>query len=458
MSEAERTAGRAPASSALRQHVRQTVRLAVPVMLARCGFIIMVTVDTVMTGQVSAEMLAHYGIAMAPHLTVLVIGIGLMAATTILSAQFAGAGREGEIGSIWRNALVIALGLGLLAGALLSQGETILLWLGQSNELAVHGGAAVRAFAWGMPGLYLFLACAFCLEGIGRPVVGMVITLSGNLVNAGTNWLLIEGHAGFPAMGAAGAAMATSVTRWTMFAAALLYLLVLMPDRERFGLLGRRLPFALAAKQLRLGLPLALSVGLQTAALAALATMAGWLGQQPLAAFQIANNIVAFLFMLSIGMANATAVRVANAIGRGDRAARTTAGLVGLGLVLVLQLSVAATIEASPGLLPSAYTDNRAVLALVGPAMLWVGLGIVADGSQAVLQGALRAMGQVWIPLAIYASAYWLLMVPLGYLLAQPLGWGVEGLLAALFLGYAVAAGAMALRFRIMSLREVRPL
>ena len=111
MSEAERTAGRAPASSALRQHVRQTVRLAVPVMLARCGFIIMVTVDTVMTGQVSAEMLAHYGIAMAPHLTVLVIGIGLMAATTILSAQFAGAGREGEIGSIWRNALVIALGL-----------------------------------------------------------------------------------------------------------------------------------------------------------------------------------------------------------------------------------------------------------------------------------------------------------------------------------------------------------
>ncbi len=442
----------------LADHVRQTVRLAIPVMLARCGFIIMVTVDTVMTGQVSAQMLAHYGISMAPHITVLVVGIGLMAATTILTAQARGSRRDREIGAIWRTALVIAIVLGILAGTLLSFGEEILLLLGQSNDLALHGGAAVRAFAYGMPGLFLFLACAFLLEGIGRPQIGMVITLSGNLVNAAVNWLLIEGHWGFPEMGAAGAAMGTTVTRWTMFAAALFYILVLMPDRDYFRLLGRSLPLRVAVKQLKLGLPLALSVGLQTAALAALATFAGWLGDNQLAAFQIANNVVAFLFMLSIGMANATSVRVANAVGRLDQAGRVTAGLTGLGLILCLQVSVALFIELFPGPLARVYTSEEAVLALALPTFVWVGFTIVADGSQAVLQGALRAMGEVWVPLALYVASYWLFMVPLGYLLANRWGWGVEGLLAALFLGYAVAAGAMALRFRTMSLREVRPL
>ncbi len=447
-----------PIAISLTDHLRQTVRLAIPVMLARCGFIVMVTVDTIMTGQVSAQMLAHYGISMAPHITVLVVGIGLMAATSILSAQAAGARREQEIGAVWRNALVIALILGFLAGALLSQGEGILLLLGQSNELALHGGAAVRAFASGMPGLFLFLACAFMLEGIRRPQVGMVITLSANLVNAGFNWLLIEGRWGFPDMGAAGAAMSTTITRWGMFLAALVYIFAIMPDRARFDLLGRGLSLSVAVKHLKLGLPLALSVGLQTAALAALATFAGWLGDNPLAAFQIVNNVVGFLFMLSIGMANATSVRVANAVGRGDQRGRVFAGLTGLGLILCLQVLVAALIELFPGLLPKAYTSEAVVLALATPAFLWVGPIIIADGSQAVLQGALRAMGKVWGPLAIYGASYWLLMVPLGYLLANRWSWGLEGLLIALLLGYAVAAVAMAFSFRAMANREVRPL
>lgn len=439
-------------------HIRQTISLAIPVMLARAGFIIMVTVDTIMTGQVSAQMLAHYGISMAPHITVLVVGIGLMAATSILTAQASGAKRDREIGAVWRNALVIAVFLGLLAASLLSYGEELLLLLGQSNDLAVNGGAAIRAFAVGMPGLFLLLACTFMLEGIRRPQVGMVITLSGNLVNAASNWLLIEGNWGFPEMGAAGAAMSTSITRWVMFLAALVYIFLLMPDRNRFGLMDKGLSLVVAIKHLKLGLPLALSVGLQTAALAALATFAGWLGDTPLAAFQIANNVVGFLFMMSIGMANATSVRVANAVGRGDHTGRTTAGLTGLGLILCLQISVAILIEVFPGTLARVYTSDSAVLIIVIPIFLWVGLVIIADGSQAVLQGALRAMGKVWVPLAIYLASYWLLMVPLGYLLANLWGWGVEGLLFALLLGYAVAACGMALIFRTSIRNEIRPL
>lgn len=447
------------ATPSLRSHLFDTLRLALPVMIQRCGLIVMVTVDSIMAGQAGAQVLAHYGLSMAPQVTLMVIGIGFMVAATILAAQAVGRGRAGEVGAIWRIALVVGGLLGLLESAILAFGPQILLALDQAPELALPAGRALQMFALSMPALFLFLATTNVLEGIGRPKVGMVITLAANLVNAAGNWLLIEGHWGFPAMGAAGATLATSLTRWCMLAAALIYVLRLMPDRAAYGLaLTGRAPLATLAKQLRLGLPLALSVCLQTAAIALLATFAGWLGPASVAAWQISNNVMGFVFMLSLGLGTATAVRVAQAIGRGDRAGRTRAGWIGFGLVLALQLVVGGAILLLSPWIARAYTPDAAVLALAVPALLWTGFLVVLDGAHLVLQNALRAGGDVYRPLAIYLLAYWLIMLPLAYGLGYRAGWGLEGLLLGLGIGLALAAVGLALRFRQIARRELLPI
>lgn len=448
-----------PPASTIPEHVRRTLKLAIPVMIARAGLVIMVTVDTIMVGQVSSDMLAYYGISLAPHVTLLVLGIGLMAATTILSAQAEGGKRQSTVGGIWRTSLLVGGGLGLIEAVLLAFGPQILLLLGQTDDMATVGGHALQMFAFGMPAIFLFLACTNFLEGIGRPKVGMVITLSGNLVNAGFNYLLIEGHLGFPAMGAAGATLATTITRWCMFGAALGYLFLVMRDRKAYDIrFGGGFHLATAKKQLRLGLPLSVSIAIQTSAMMLVTAFAGWQGKATVAAYQICNNVVGFVFMLSIGLSTATAVRVANAIGRGDDEGRAKAAWVGLGMVLSLQLCVGLGIFLLRPWLARAYTPDLEVVALAIPGLAIVAIAVVMDGAHNVVQGSLRAHGDVLFPLCTYLTVYWVVSLPISYLLGYRLDWGTQGFLLGNLVGYCLAFVALALRFRVMAAREVRPI
>ncbi|MFQ5468573.1 MAG: MATE family efflux transporter, partial [Kiloniellaceae bacterium] len=253
------------------------------------------------------------------------LGIGLLVGTVILTAQSDGAGRRADAGPIWLTSLWISAGMGTLGGLILLSGPHLLLAIGQSPSLAAGGGRALVMSALGMPAILMYIATTFFLEGLGRPTPGMVVALSANLLNGALNWALIYGNLGAPEMGAAGASLATSITRWVMLAALIGYALG-MTDRAGHGLdRGLRGGLAIARKLLRVGAPLSVAAGLETASFATVATFAGRLGEVPLAAYQIAFNIVTLAFMLAIGLSNATSIRVANAVGRADRAGMATA-------------------------------------------------------------------------------------------------------------------------------------
>ena len=167
----------------LRQHIRRTMALAVPVMLARAGLIIMMTVGTVMVGQAGPHELALYAISLAPQNMMLVIGIGLLIGGAVLTAQADGARRSEQCGRIWKQTMIVAACVGLAYAVALQWSEAILRALGQTPELSPPAAAACCAkFAAGMPPILLFVACSGFLEGIGRPKPGMVVSLAFNLL------------------------------------------------------------------------------------------------------------------------------------------------------------------------------------------------------------------------------------------------------------------------------------
>lgn len=440
-------------------HVRETLVLALPVMASRCGLVIMMALDTIMTGRAGGGTeLAWYAIAQAPQLTMFAIGVGLLVGTTVLCAQADGAGRPEECGRIWRLSLIVALALGLVYALLQGLGAGLLSLFGQTPEIAAGGGRVLQMFALGMPGMMMFVATASFLEGIRRPRPAMVVVLSANLADAGLNWVMIGGHLGLPAMGAAGAALSTSITRWGMFLAILVYALT-MRDRERYGAHAPlRGHYGKVRKLLLVGLPLALAIGFESTCFSIVANFAGWLGEAPLAAYQIGMNVTALVYMLAIGMSTATAVRVANAVGRSDQRAMAQAGWTGVGLIFLFMGAAAGLVAVGARTVVGIYTADVAVVAVAVPALAVVAVVTLADGTQGVLIGALRGAGDVIVPTAIYAVAFWAIGLPLAYGLGVAAGHGVGSLFWSLFAALAAAALLLGLRFHAVSRRLVKPL
>ncbi len=448
------TASRRP-TGPVGQDIRRTLRLALPVMVARAGILVLVAVDTAMTGHAGAVELAYYGLAMAAQVPMLLVAIGLLMGTVVLTAQAVGAENPGECGGVWRVSLAHAAVFGVVFMALSHAGEWFLLLVGQAPDLAEGGGRVLVMFGWSLPAMFLYTSTTFFLEGINRPVPGMVVMIIANLLNAGLNWVFIYGNWSAPAMGAEGAALATTLVRWFMFAALASYALARV-DHRRYGIRGAIVDaWAIGRRLRRIGYPLGLSHGMETSAFAAMTLFAGLLGPLQVASYQVAMNLVALPFMCAIGFATAASVRVSNAVGRLDQPGLRRAGWVATGLATLVLAACGVAYLLVPELLTAVYTRDPAVAAVAVPTILVAAFVLIPDGAQGVLMGALRGTADVWPAAALYLFSFWVVMAPLGYHLGVRLEGGAPALMAAVFVGCVTAVLLLAARFHVVSGRAV---
>lgn len=448
------TAGRA----SLRGNVGETLRLGLPVTFARAGALVMVMLDTAMTGRYGSGDLAQYALAHAASMTLMLAGIGMMVGTAVLSAQAQGARSAHECGVIWRVASLHALVIGLGFAGLCGLGEWLFPVLRQPSELVAGASDVMLLLGLGMPGTLVFVASSLFLEALGRPRVGLVLMIAANLANAGLNWLMIYGQFGLPAMGAEGAALATTIVRTLMAVAIVVYILRLR-DGGQFNVRGPWTDaWAIGRKFRRLGYPLGMAQGLESLSFAALTFIAGLLGAEAVGAFQIVINVVALCYMTAIGIGTAAAVRVGGAVGRGSAPEVALAGWSALVSILVVMAGLAVLLALLPGQIALAFTADAAVLAIVVPTLLVGAVTLPSDGAQGVMMGALRGTGDVWVPMMLHLCSFTLVMAPAALGFAIGLGWGAPGLMAGALLGTAVATVLLSGRFHLVSRRTPKRL
>jgi MATE family multidrug resistance protein len=445
-----------PPDARLLRHVGDLLRLAAPVVVARSGVMVMALVDTVMVGRFSSEELAYLGIGLAPTTTLLLAILGLVMGTLVLTASAYGGGRHAECGRVWRRSLPYAFILGAVAATVAAFGETVLTLLGQSGELARDGGRVMRIVGLGLPPYLLFLVTSFFLEGIRRPLPGMLVMIAGNLLNVLLNWLWIYGHLGFPAMGAEGSAWATTTVR-AFLAAALIAYVWTFADHHRYGV--RQRPdggWRSWARQRRIGYAAGASIAVESTAFSTMSVFAGWLGTYPLAAYSIAHNLLATVFMAAVGIAAATAVRVGIAHGQGDRGETAWAGWTGLAVNSLVMAAFGILFAAAPEFLARVYTGDTVLALLAAPVIAFCAWVLVADGGQVVLANALRGLGETWVATGLHVISYLVVMVPLAWLLAFPFGGGVGGLFQAVLVASVVSLLLLGARFWWLAARAVR--
>ena len=302
----------------------------------------------------------------------------------------------------------------------------------------------------------MWVATSFFLEGLSRPLPVMLLMVAAVIGNAGLNMIFIHGHLGAPEMGAEGAAMATSITRWIMFAALTLYVLRL-GAREALGIGGAVRGFRqTAGKLLRIGIPMGAARGMEAAAFSALTMFAGMLSTVQLAGYQVAFNMVALVFMSAIGVAGASTIRIANAVGRYNATDIRRAGWSAVTLIFLIMAVFAGLFFGLGTSLVEIYSDDAAVIAVSVPLMFIAGLVLVFDGWQAVLMGALRGLADVWLPPLWQFLSWWGVTVTGAYLLAFEAGLATAGLMWGFLAGAIVSSAGLAIRFFLVSRRPVR--
>ncbi|MBX2853852.1 MAG: MATE family efflux transporter, partial [Rhodobacteraceae bacterium] len=388
-----------PATFAARFSLLAT--LAGPTMLSRAGILLMALADIVMVGRHSTQELAYASLGMSLFVPILVTGVGLMMGVTFLTSQHFGAGRLRETGKVWRRGLPWALAVGVVGGLICAFGEVWLGLLGHEPDLAAGGGAVAVAVAVGIPAQLLYAVCAFHLEATRRPLPGLIAMAAANLLNIALNWVLIYGNLGAPELGAVGSGIATAGVR-VFLAAALVTYIVTRPDRAVYGIHLRPRRFwgeggwGSSARLRRIGYAAGVAYGVETSAYALVLQFAGWLGAAPLAAYSIAHNIEATLFMAALGLGAGTAVMVGNAVGGRDYREAGASGRLGIVAVLVLMSLAALAIFASVSEIVGYYTLDPSLRALAAPVLMVAGLAAIFDGAQLVAGQCSRAMGDVW--------------------------------------------------------------
>jgi MATE family multidrug resistance protein len=413
-----------------------TIRLALPVVLAELGWMAMGLVDTVMVGGLGPEAIGAVGLGTILILTASLLGLGLLLGLDTFVAQAFGAGALAECHRWLRDGVTLAfilspsmvLGIGVLV-------PLLPVW-GIHPSVAGLAAPYMAIAAWSLPPLLLFTAFRRYLQAIGvvRPV--MVGLVSANVINVAVNWVLIGGHLGAPALGTAGAAWATLGSRIYM-AGYLLVPIVRHEARHPSGLWHTRVavePDRLG-RLVRLGTPAALQLVLEGGVFAAVTALAGRLDPVSLAAHQIALNVAGTTFMVPLGVSSAAAVRVGHAVGRRDPPAAGRAGWVALALGVSFMGAAALVLIAGPVWLVRIFSSDATVLATGVPLLRVAAMFQLFDGTQVVLTGALRGLGDTRTAMLASLVGYWVFGLPAGSWLCFRAAWGIGGLWVGLSIG-----------------------
>ncbi len=440
----------------MRRQFSELVRLSLPIVLQRLGIMVMGIVDTMMVGRFSARELAYQSIGYVPVTTVIIISIGLMMGTMVLTSNAYGAGQYRKCGRIWRRSLPYGFALGMAGFVLCLFGAPILLMLGQQPDIARGGGAVMQAVAIGIPMTCLMLACTFFLEGINRPLPGMIFMALANVVNIFLNWILVYGHMGFDPMGAVGSAWATTLVR-TFLAVGMILYIWNMTDHDLFGIREKVDMRLRKWKRLRhIGYGAGLTNGAEHTGFATLQTFGGWIGPLTLGAMAIAFNVYGIPYMIGYGIAGATAVRVGIALGRRDHRDLLLAGSCGIMFNFVLMLPLLGLLLIYPVQIAGFFTTDPALIVATVPLIILSAWMLLFDSAQTVIGNGLRGRRDVWTPTALYFFSYIIVMIPLAYYLAFSLDRGAEGLFESTVIASLISFILLLVRFYYLSYQDFR--
>lgn len=431
--------------------IADLLRLSVPIAVSRMAMMLMGLTDAIVLGQFAPEELAYVLSSWLPIGVSLGLGIGILLGVQVLTSELLGVGREAGSGRVFRRGLWWAVLLGAaLTALLLPTTGAFFHWVfvtiappsdalraASPEQVAQETATVTRILAIGLTGHMITQACSYYLEALRRPLVVTLVMYGGVFVNLVIDLALVAGYWGMPQMGAEGVAWATTGTRWLMVFVFLALVAVLTPGFRA----SPPAPEGEARRQFDVGTGTAISNVAEWGGFNVTFIIATWISIAANAVYGYSVQVMGLCFMFYLGIASATSVRVAEAVGRGSPQDVKNAGRLGVVATIAMGLILGLLLIVFAGPISRLLVNEDAVIGgvAIAPAiagLLWLAAAAtIFDGLQATASFALRAQGMVWLPSAIHMGSFFFVMLPAAYGLGIAAHRGPQGVLEGAFFG-----------------------
>ena len=444
-------AGMEQPAQTYQDHSRAIWKLGLPLILSNVAQFAIHMTDTIMLGWYNVTALAASTIAGTLIFLTFIVGAGFAQAVTPLVAAAAEENNDVQVRRVTRMGLWLSIFYGLAVTVPFFWSQDILIAMGQDPDVAEQAHLYLQIVIWQLIPALIVMTLKSFLAAMEHTAIILWATIGTAVLNGFMNYALIFGNWGMPELGIQGAAIASLMVNLVTVLILVIYTLRVLPQYQLFKNFWRS-DAEIMKRVYRLGWPIGLTSLAEGGLFAASAIMVGWIGALELAAHGIAIQLVSMTFMVHIGFSQAATVRAGRALGRHDELALRRGGITAIGISALYAFVTSIIFVVFPETLVGLFIDptepERGNLLRIGVSLVLVGaLFQMVDGLQVIVLGLLRGVQDTTVPMFMAAVSYWLIGLPVSYILAFWMGLGAVGLWLGLVVGLGVAALLLSLRF-----------
>ncbi|GGI26180.1 MATE family efflux transporter [Pedobacter mendelii] len=432
-------------------YYKENLHLALPIVGSQIGHTLVQMADSVIVGHFTdTTQLAAVSLVNSIFILILVIGLGISYGLTPLIAQENGRQNYDECGKLLSNSLIINIIVGIFLYALVHFGVLLIIdHLNQTPAVVKYAKPYLGLLSVSIIPLLIFQTFKQFAEGLGFTKQAMFISIWGNALNIILGIIFVKGMFGFQSMGVRGVGWSTLIDRLLMATVMAIYVLKSQNFKKFLVNFKMNLIDKLRTiKIIKIGAPVALQYSFEISAFSGAAVLIGTIGAVEQAAHQIAISLAAMTYMIASGIASAATIKTGNNFGKNNFDDLRKSAIASYHVILLFMSCTAIIFILAHNFMPFIYTEDLHVVPIAAQLLIIAGFFQLFDGTQVVGLGVLRGLGDVNVPTFITFLAYWVVGIPVGYLLGFKLNLGVYGIWYGLTFGLLTASILLFLRFQ----------
>lgn len=434
---------------------KNMLKVIMPILITQIAMYMITFFDILMTGRYDTHHLAGVTIGSSFWVPVYTGLAGILMALTPIIAQHSGARNYKAVRPYVQQGIYVSVALSAIVFLIIRFGVgPILNAMPLETQVQIVASDYLLGMSLGLLPLFGYAVIRSFFDGLGETRVSMSIILLAAPINVTLNYLLIYGRFGFPELGGAGAGYASAITYWLIFFIACLTATKFGPFVSFQLFKGwTKVSFAKWKDILTIGVPMGISIFVEISIFSIVTLLMANYSTATISAHQIAMNFTSLLYMIPLSISMGVTILVGQEIGAKRYENAKQYGYLSIGLAVFFSFISIAILLTFREQIAGLYTTDLSIINLSTHFFIYAALFQLSDAIQAPVQGILRGYKDVNITFLMAIISYWVLGLPIGYVMANFTNFGPYGYWIGLIIGLTVGAITLSLRLRLIQRR-----